>query len=176
MRVTRSRSADHPDPTVAVQSNSIFNNAAEWARFNVVQVREAGGDQATFFNAVIAQVNRSANDAGINVEMASLEAERIAQRITDWTWNKYRPPARPLTDEEKKARRSAGIRAGNTKRGADTLQQVTEAATALYREHGRMPSPAAIAALAGVNRSTVSRSWQSERSGAASKVASGNPC
>jgi hypothetical protein len=149
---------DHPDPGVAVQSNARFHHLATFARHHAPLPDADDGAWAEFGVMVEVEAMRICPPS----RGAEDYAERMAERVIAWTRKRYRRPAPSITPEERKARLSAGGRAGQTKaapsRKGENLAAFIAAAQRILAEGGKVTQPALVKAT-GKGERTVRRHW-----------------
>ena len=155
---------DHPDVDVAVGSNRLFSNLADWARERVVDLRAAGWSQAEFSDAVGDEASRlAAIIAGGRTDKTEKRAAKVARKVATWTWTQYKPPAAPRakrTKDQVSAICSAAGRQGAENKRVGNERYIVDAALELASKLGRTPKKTEVLAEVRIrDPKTVRRHW-----------------
>ena len=137
--------ADHPDPAVVSQSNTVFRHLSGMARDRIAWYRDQGnGTQDAFLQELLAEMERIVPGG----HSAERQAVATAKSVARWTWDHFRPRTRCSTPEERHTRQATGQAKGAATRRDATLCVLVEATWKLDR--GRQaPTQVAVAAAAG---------------------------
>jgi hypothetical protein len=151
---------DHPDATVAVQSNKLFRELAVWARQGVTPYRDAGL-RDEFRRAVEDEACRLCRGLLSDSRAAEQAVQRTAQSVSSWTWERYHPrsASAPLAEIEVRSRQAAAGKTTAAGRRSATEASILAAAAALTKDSSALPTQAALAAATGRPERTIRRYW-----------------
>ena len=118
--------ADHPEAEVAVGSNRVFRQVADYAREIVGPMKAAGAGEVDFAAEVLVAACAVIGDVSDDAQIIGTAAQKLAKLVSSWTWNVYRSraPREALTPVEVRERLQDGGRAACAARKKASLQLI----------------------------------------------------
>lgn len=154
---------DHPDPAIAIHSNRVFRHVACWARAEVDHFRNAAQSLEDFTSAVTEQALQIARRMTGDTRKAESAAERTAQAVAKWTWERYRPRRRqsdvPPTQTELRSRQAAAGQTTAANRRACTEAAILAVVMTLAQRSSGPLTQTHLAAATGKSERTIRRYW-----------------